>query len=179
MTPLLAFLLYTAVGARSPEIVLRHDGDYGPYGGDGPSFSLIVTAAGRAQLGSHEWIVQDGEYEGVVLPADLDLLYNAVEDLKRATPAPAPLWMCPHAPAFWVEELLPANPGAQPFITNVCISAVQTSLLAPLFDLASAVVGRTTWTTFRPSAPGRISVTPSVDPSSLRKLPVGQGLPWK
>jgi len=73
---LIAFLLAGTVCALSGRLTIRNDGDYGPYGGDGPWFALTIDSdvQGDVQLASHCWIVPDGEYRGTLDPDDRSLL---------------------------------------------------------------------------------------------------------
>jgi hypothetical protein len=174
VTPLAVLALIVLTG-QTREIVLRHDGDYGPYGGDGPSFHLVVSRTGEVQLSAHRWLCADGQYEGQISSADTELLYSMFEDLKSATSSPPPFWICPHAPAFWVMEA--PTGGAEPFVTNSCVSAVATSPLARFYAFARRVAVAAEWTSFTPATAAPTRLEPQL--IMLRPLPIRRKSPWR
>jgi hypothetical protein len=146
---LIAFLLAGTVCALSGRLTIRNDGDYGPYGGDGPWFALTIDSdvQGDVQLASHCWIVPDGEYRGTLDPDDRSLLDCLIEDIRTSSPETPPYWICPHAPAFEVAQWSPRGT----FLTNACISRVQASPLAALYAFMHRAIPRACWTEFTPS----------------------------
>ena len=173
MTALVAIILSLMAG-QPQGVILWHDGDYGPYGGDGPSFHLLVNRTGTVKLTAHRWLCADGQYEGEIPPEAVELLYSMFEDLKSASPSPPPFWTCPHAPAFWVMEV-PA--GSEPFVTNSCVSKVTESPLAQFYVFAGKVAATAAWTQFTPDADARPALEPQL--LMLRPLPIRKSSPWR
>ena len=150
---LLAVLASAMLSAQAGDVSLSHE--YVPdLSGDGTSFDLSVSTTGKATLTSHRWICPDGRYEGHISPQDLERLHGLIEDARAATPDPPPIWLCMHAPAFWMRESTLARSGAyQRFEANARVSDVGSSPLAQLFAFARTLAMGATWDTFSPSAP--------------------------
>jgi hypothetical protein len=149
---LVLFLAGSPCGVSGP-LAVTHSADYGPYGGDGASFSLKLDweVQGEATLSSHRWIVPNGEYRGRLSAEDREALYCLVARVRSTSTSPPSFWICPHSPDFEVRVL--ATTADSGFHTNACVGSVAKSPLAEIFDRVHGAVRRASWSEFFPGPP--------------------------